>query len=103
LLLASSLFGFGMGGIVPLWSSLVGDAYERRQFGRVMGLATPCMLPLQTTGLPYAGYIYDRFGSYEIVFWTFLGTYTLSAIILGFLSNEAQAAGTPERNVDVPA
>lgn len=103
LLLASSLFGFGMGGIVPLWSSLVGDAYERRQFGRVMGLATPCMLPLQTTGLPYAGFIFDRFGSYQIAFWTFLGAYALSAIILGLLSVDPKPTESSPKVFDVAA
>ncbi len=82
LLIGGGVFGFGMGGIVPLWGSLIGEAFGRRSFGRVMGLMGPCMLPIQTSGVPYAGYIFDRYGNYEVAFLTFLGAYALSACVL---------------------
>lgn len=79
LLAGGAVFGFGMGGIVPLWGSLIGESFGRRSFGRVMGLMGPCMLPLQTMGVPYAGFIYDRTGSYETAFITFEGAFILAA------------------------
>lgn len=92
LLAAGAVFGFGMGGIVPLWGSLLGDVFGRDSFGRVMGLMSPCMLPIQTTGIPFAGYIYDRTQSYKIAFLVFLGAYACAAVILLFLrpTNSAQ-------------
>ena len=82
LLVAGGVFGLGMGGIVPLWGSLVGEVFGRSSFGRVMGLMSPCMLPIQALGVPYAGYIFDQTGTYDIAFRTFLVVYVLAAAIL---------------------
>ena len=84
LLIAGGVFGLGMGGIVPLWGSLVGAAFGRRNFGRAMGLMSPVMLPIQLFGIPFAGWTFDRFGSYRIAFLTFLALY-LGAMAMLFL------------------
>jgi MFS family permease len=78
LLAAGAVFGLGMGGIVPLWGATIGAGFGRHAFGRVMGLMTPVMVPIHIFGIPYAGWIYDRTGSYEIAFVTFLGAYVLA-------------------------
>jgi MFS family permease len=85
LLFALALFGLGMGGIVPLWGSLVGRAFGRRVFGRAMGLMSPVMLPLQLWGVPFAGWCYDRFGTYELAFKTFVWLYVAAMASLLFL------------------
>jgi predicted MFS family arabinose efflux permease len=82
LLIGGGVFGFGMGGIVPLWGSLIGESFGRRSFGRVMGLMGPCMLPLQTMGVPYAGFIYDRTHSYNAAFITFEVAFAAAACML---------------------
>jgi MFS family permease len=85
LLLAGALFGFGMGGTVPLFGALIGAGFGRHAFGRVMGLMSPFMLPLQALGVPFAGYVFDRTGSYDVAFQAFLGIYALAALIVVFL------------------
>ncbi|MEE9282092.1 MAG: MFS transporter [Myxococcota bacterium] len=85
LLAAGALFGLGYGGILPLWGVLLGAVYGRRVFGRIMGLMGPMMIPFQTLGIPFAGWVFDRTGSYQGAFATFLGLYAASALILGFL------------------
>ena len=82
LLLAGTIFGLGMGGVIPLWGALIGAGFGRQAFGRVMGLMTPVMLPIHVLGIPYAGWIYDRTGSYEIAFLTFIGIYVLAIAVL---------------------
>jgi hypothetical protein len=47
-----------------------------------MGLMGPVMLPIHILGIPYAGWIYDRTGSYEIAFQTFIGIYVLAIAVL---------------------
>lgn len=69
---ASGIFGFGMGGVVPMHASAVGAFFGRQGFGKMMGLMRPMMLPLQVAGLPLAGWIYDRSGSYNGAFYVFL-------------------------------
>lgn len=82
LLTAGGVFGFGMGGLVPLWASLVGSAFGRKVFGRVMGLMSPFMIPIQSMGVPFAGYVYDRTGHYDFAFQVFMGVYMLAIATL---------------------
>lgn len=85
LIACGSVFGLGMGGLVPLWGTLIGASFGRRLFGRVMGLMSPVMLPLQTIGVPLAGWIYDRQGNYDLAFQLFVGAYGVSMLLLFFL------------------
>ncbi len=85
LLVAGAIFGLGMGGLVPLWGTLIGASFGRRLFGRVMGLMSPVMLPLQTLGVPLAGWIFDAQGSYLLAFQIFVAGYVLSMLLLVFL------------------
>jgi MFS family permease len=87
LMAVGALFGFGMGGVVPLWGSLVSDYFPRQAFGRVMGLMSPCMLPIQASGVPIAGYIRDQTGDYHLAFLIFTLSYIAAALCLMFISN----------------
>ena len=91
LLTVAVVFGLGMGGLVPLWGALVGSVYPRRAFGRVMGLMSPVMLPLQATGVPLAGWIFDRWGSYLPAFRLFVALYLLSMLVLVLLPSQQPA------------
>lgn len=85
MLAASALFGLGYGGVMPLWGVLLGAIYGRLIFGTVMGLMTPMMVPFETLGIPFAGWVFDTTGSYHGAFVTFLGVYAAAALILVFL------------------
>lgn len=85
LLVAGAIFGLGMGGMIPLWGAAIGAGFGRHAFGRVMGLMAPVMVPIHIFGIPYAGWIYDRNGSYDIAFITFLGAYALAMAVTLFL------------------
>ena len=85
---AAVLFGFGMGGVVPLWGSLIGEVFGRENFGNIMGIMTPMMLPFQVAGVPLAGYISDHTGSYSLAFQIFLGVYILAALSLFMLKKK---------------
>ena len=77
-----------MGGIFPLWGSLIGEAFGRQNFANVMGIMSPCMLPIRISGIPLAGYIFDRTGSYTLAFQLFIGVYICSAIAMLFVHKE---------------
>ncbi len=95
LALSAGLFGFGMGGVLPMWGVLNGESFGRHSFGRAMGLMSPCMLPVQSAGVPFAAYIFDRQGHYDAAFYTFLGVYGLSAVIILFLRKQPVPPGAP--------
>lgn len=78
--LGATVFGFGMGGIVPLHGAIAGMAFGRENFGRVMGLMRPAMMPLQVSGLPFAGWVFDTRGDYTLAFQVFLGLYVAAAL-----------------------
>ena len=92
LLGSGALFGLGYGGVLPLWGVLLGALYGREDFGRIMGLMGPMMIPFQTLGIPFAGFVFDRTGSYDGAFLTFLSLYAASAVLLAFLRLPAHAA-----------
>jgi MFS family permease len=99
LVIAGAIFGLGMGGVVPIQGALVGAAFGRRAFGRVMGLMSPAMLPIQMFGVPFAGHVFDRTGSYELAFEVFLGAFVLSLAALSRLRLPQLEPGRLERTV----
>ena len=94
LLLAGTVYGLGMGGMPPLMGALIGAAFGRYRFGRMIGLMNPVMLPIRVLGIPYAGWIFDRTGSYEIAFLTFIGLCIASILVLAFLRLPEVEPGT---------
>jgi MFS family permease len=96
LLTAGAIFGFGMGGVVPLQGALVGAAFGRQAFGRVMGLLIPAMMPLNVIGSPFAGWVHDRTGSYALAFRVFAGMFALSMVVLAALRLPAFEPGRAE-------
>ncbi|MCB1693813.1 MAG: MFS transporter [Pseudomonadales bacterium] len=81
-LVGAMLFGFGMGGMVPMQGAIVGIVFGRASFGRVLGAMRPPMAAIQVIGVPFAGWMYDVTGSYQPAFVTFLGFYLLAALVV---------------------
>ncbi|MDK1020622.1 MAG: MFS transporter [Candidatus Hydrogenedentes bacterium] len=93
LILVGTIFGLGMGGILPLWGALVGEYFGRQSFGRVMGLMGPCMLPIQVCGVPFAGLVHDLTGEYTIAYRTDLVLILLASVVLLTLRRPAASRG----------
>jgi MFS family permease len=77
----AALFGFGMGGTVPLQGAVIGRFFGRERFGKALGALRPAMFPLQIIGVPLAGWIFDRSGTYTPAFITFLVLYVVAAVL----------------------
>ena len=88
----AALFGFGMGGVVPMQSAIVSAAFGREAFGRVLGAMRPPMVALQIAGPPFAGWIYDETGNYDQAFAAFLVLYALAALVVIGLRVETRAS-----------
>jgi MFS family permease len=85
LLVGALVFGFGMGGVVPLQGAVSGRAFGRLSFGKVMGLMQPVRVPLNMIGVPLAAGIRDATGSFDLAFWIFVGVYVASAGTIALL------------------
>jgi len=81
LLAAAAIFGFSMGGMVPLHGAVTAEAFGRLSFGKAMGLLRPVQIPIHMLGVPLAGWIFDTSGSYTLAFQVFIGFYA-AAIVL---------------------
>ncbi|MFU8815005.1 MAG: MFS transporter [Pseudomonadales bacterium] len=79
--LGAALFGYGMGGVVPMQGALVAKVFGRARFGKALGLMRPAMFPVQIIGVPLAGGIFDVTGSYRLAFLLFIGLYLLAALL----------------------
>jgi len=79
--IGAALFGYGMGGVVPLQGAVIGRVFGRERFGKALGAMRPAMFPIQIIGVPLAGWIFDTTGSYRPAFITFLGFYVLAALL----------------------
>jgi MFS family permease len=79
------VFGFGMGGIVPLQGAMAGRIFGRLSFGKLMGLMRPVQVPLNMLGVPLAAFIHDRSGSFDAAFSVFLGVYCACAVLVCFV------------------
>ena len=80
-LIFSSLIGTLWLATVPLTSGLVAYIYGLRYMGTLYGLVFLSHQIGSFVGVWLGGDFYDRFGSYEIVWWVGVGTGLLSAIV----------------------
>jgi len=82
LLTGAAIFGFAMGGVVPLQGAVSGMAFGRQSFGQVMGLMRPAQVLLHAVGIPLMAWIHDTTGTFELAFQIALGVYGLAAILI---------------------
>jgi MFS family permease len=61
---ASACLGLAAGGMLPVWGALMAVLFGAANYGRVMGLMNPVMMPLVVLGSPFAGWSYDVSGDY---------------------------------------
>jgi MFS family permease len=85
LMLAGFLFGLGYGGVMPLWSVLLGALFGRESFARAMGLMGPLTLPFTLVGLPFTTFVFERTGSYRPAFIGLLAFLSVSVVALAAL------------------
>lgn len=78
--IGAGLFGYGMGGVVPLQGALVGQMFGRERFGKALGGMRQAMFPLQIAGVPLAGWVFDSTGSYDPAFSIFLVLYVIAGL-----------------------
>lgn len=88
----AAIFGFGMGGIVPMQGAVVGAAFGRASFGQVMGVMHLLMAFIHLAGPPFTGWIYDSTGNYDAAFITFFGLYAIVAVTVGVLKVETRGS-----------
>ncbi|MFM7274953.1 MAG: MFS transporter, partial [Gammaproteobacteria bacterium] len=89
---ASALLGLAAGGMLPVWGSLMAVLFGAANYGRVMGLMNPVMMPVVVAGSPFAGWSHDRSGSYTVTLAVFAAVLVLGLLALARIRMPAAPA-----------
>lgn len=92
LLAASAALGLAAGGMLPVWGTLMAVLFGAANYGRVMGLMYPVMMPVMVAGSPFAGWSHDVTGEYTLAFLVFVGMCVIALMGI-FLMRMPRAAG----------
>jgi MFS family permease len=82
LLIACSIIGLAIGGTYPLWMTLTADCFGSASFGMVMGSMNLLVMPFSIIAVRYIGEVFDRSGSYQQAFITFMVTAVVSTLLV---------------------
>lgn len=85
LFLCTSIFGLGVGGVFPVWSTLLAWLFGTKNYGTVMGLMTIVVKIMSIIGVHFIGRVYDLKGSYVPAFWIFLILVSIGIILASML------------------
>jgi len=83
------LFGFGGGGLLPVYASFIGRLFGPTSFGSVMGLAGLVMLPFGAGAPVVAGLMRDASGSYEGALLAFAISFLTGACLLAWIRSDS--------------
>ena len=76
------LYGIAYGGAIPLNAAIVGEYFGRASYATIRGLMQFFLMPATVIGPVYAGFVYDRTGSYEIAFTSFIVALLIGTIFI---------------------
>src|SRR5262249_33799232 len=96
LLMASSLAGIALGGMLPSAAALISSYFGASSFGKVMGLLYFAAVGGSVAAVYFIGRVFDSSGSYDPAFATFLGigvgTLIAALLVRSHESSSDQAA-----------
>ncbi len=99
LLASTALFGVAVGGVLPVWSTILAWLFGSRSYGTVMGLMAIIMQPFAIVALRFIGEVHDRTGTYVPAFAVFIGL-VIGAMLL--ISRVRPDTGAPPPRESAP-
>ncbi len=88
----ATLFGIAIGGVFPVWSTMLAWVFGTRNYGTVMGVMTLVIKGIAVVAVRFIGEIYDVTGSYVPGFLTFIGAMMLSMILAAMVRPQTETA-----------
>jgi MFS family permease len=82
LLVCSAMVGLAVGAITPVFLALLADRIGAATFGTANGTAALIMSVCGAIGLRFGGEVYDRTGSYDVMFITFIVISLFAALLM---------------------
>jgi MFS family permease len=91
------LFGVGYGGVNTSRVSLVREYFGRSNFGTIFGLLTGVSTIGSILGPYLAGWVYDSWSSYQVI-WFIFAAFPIIVAIFVFNISPVNTTGTSPRN-----
>lgn len=85
LLFLATLFGIAIGGVFPVWSTMLAWLFGTKNYGTVMGVMTIATKGMAVVAVRFIGQVYDATGSYVPGFLTFSVAMGLSIFLAAML------------------
>ena len=82
LLAAVAPLGLLQGATTPLLNAVIADRFGPSSFGTITGLAQPLQSAASMIGVRYAGEIFDRTGSYDLLFVSVIAVQAIAALMM---------------------
>lgn len=98
MVVASGVFGFAIGGFLPLLGAIFASRFGPHAFGRVMGLTGP-FLTITSIGPVATGWVRDASGSYSMAFEAFLVLIVPAAVIMFFLRPPSEVVAKAREHI----
>lgn len=80
-----TLFGLGIGGVFPVWTTCVAWLFGAKSYGTIMGLMTVILKLLSIVAVRFIGEIHDATGSYVTAFFIFMGAVAAAMVFISLL------------------
>lgn len=85
-----ALLGVAVGGVFPVWTTIMAWLFGARSYGTVMGLMMIIMQPFAVLALRFIGEVHDRTGSYIPAFATFIALVITAIVLIWMVQLERQ-------------
>jgi MFS family permease len=95
-ILSALLMGGALGAEIDIMGFVMARRFGRVAYARILGVALAVAQSALLIGPVGTGIIYDRFGSYDLVLWTFPLLSMAAVVLIGF-ANTARPAALRER------
>lgn len=82
LMVCAATLGVGVGAVAPLFYAFLADRFGAVSFGTVRGLMVPVTAILSAVGIRLGGEIFDRSGSYDWMFLSFVAAQIVAAMLI---------------------
>ena len=101
--LSAGIVGFALGGLMPVWASLIAGNFGPQAFGRVKGAMSMVLTTVAVIPGPLGGYLHDAGGTYalafDLLFWVLAGGALVSLMIpSGRVARDTAASPTGTAN-----
>lgn len=85
LMIVAAFVGLAIGGVYPVWTTLVAEYFGRDQFAKVIGAMNLITVPLLVISITVAGRTRDMTGDYDLAWKIFIPQVIISALIVACL------------------